>query len=128
MVWNLIYLIIDYIDSVINTNNAGTTYYYKVYTVDKAFNYSDESVTSSAVQLSLAPNTTGYFVYTTGDNTQPNFNNELKFRTRLISYTGNSNWVEPTLDKMIACASQQHAPASGPECAYCKFVDERSKF
>ena len=71
---------------------------------------------------------TGYFVYTTGDNTQPNFNNELKFRTRLISYTGNSSWVEPTLDKLVACASQAHPPASGPDCAYCKFVDERSKY
>jgi RecB family exonuclease len=71
---------------------------------------------------------TGYFVYTTGDNTQPNFNNELKFRTRLIAYTGNSNWVEPILDKLVACASQAHAPASGPECAYCKFVEERSKY
>ena len=71
---------------------------------------------------------TGYFVYTTGDNTQPNFNNELKFRTRLIAYTGNSSWVESTLDKLVACASQAHPPASGPECAYCKFVDERSKY
>ena len=47
--------------------SLGVDYYYKVYTVDKAFNYSDESVTSSAVQLSLAPNTTGYFVYTPDD-------------------------------------------------------------
>jgi len=71
---------------------------------------------------------TGYFVYTTGDNTQPNFNNELKFRTRLIAHTGNGNWVEPTLDKLIACASQSQAPASGSDCAYCKFADERSKY
>lgn len=71
---------------------------------------------------------TGYFVYTTGDNTQPNFSNELKFRTRLIAHTGDHNWVEPTLDKMIACASQAQAPASGKECAYCQFADERSKY
>lgn len=79
-------------------------------------------------QNGLSVSNTGYFVYTTGDNTQPNFNNELKFRTRLIAYTGNSNWVEPTLDKMIECASQPHAPANVNDCAYCKFVDERSKF
>jgi hypothetical protein len=30
--------------------SPGVDYYYKVYTVDKAFNYSDESVTNSAVQ------------------------------------------------------------------------------
>jgi hypothetical protein len=71
---------------------------------------------------------TGYFVYTTGDPTQPNFNDELRFRTRLIGYTGNYNWVEPTLDKLIACASQELAPASNQECAYCNFVDQRSKY
>jgi len=31
--------------------SAGVDYFYKVYTVDKAFNYSDESVTSTPVQL-----------------------------------------------------------------------------
>ena len=43
--------------------SSGVDYYYKVYTVDKAFNYSDESVTSSAVQSSLALNTTSSFIY-----------------------------------------------------------------
>jgi hypothetical protein len=38
--------------------SPGVDYYYKVYTVDKAFNYSDESVTSTSVQ-SLA--TTYYY-------------------------------------------------------------------
>ncbi len=71
---------------------------------------------------------TGYFVYTTGDNTQPNFSNELKFRTRLIAHTGDHKWVEPTLDIMIACASQAQVPASGKDCAYCQFADERSKY
>jgi hypothetical protein len=69
---------------------------------------------------------TGYFVYTTGDTTLPNFNDELKFRTHLISYTGNYDWVEPTLDKMIAAASQPTAPASNISCAYCKFIVERN--
>ncbi len=43
--------------------SLGVDYYYKVYTVDKAFNYSDESVTNSVVR-SLAFNTNGSFVYT----------------------------------------------------------------
>jgi hypothetical protein len=42
--------------------SPGVDYYYKVYTVDKAFNYSDESVTSTPVQ-SLA---TAYYYKGTG--------------------------------------------------------------
>jgi hypothetical protein len=79
------------------------------------------------VQNGFTVSPTGYFVYTTGDNTQPNFNNELKFRTHLISYTGNCDWVQPALDNMIACASQTVPPAAKKECEYCKFVEERSK-
>lgn len=79
-------------------------------------------------QNGFSVSNTGYFVYTTGDNTQPNFNNELKFRTRLISYTGNKSWVPSTLDKMIACASQNEAPASKKVCPYCSFADERAKY
>jgi hypothetical protein len=68
---------------------------------------------------------TGYFVYTNGDNTLPNFNDTLKFRTHLIAYTGSSKWVEKTLDGLIEYASATNIPASDNSCAYCKFVEER---
>jgi hypothetical protein len=46
--------IVRYIGTSTSFNDTGLSpgvdYYYKVYTVDKAFNYSDESVTNSAVQ------------------------------------------------------------------------------
>jgi hypothetical protein len=70
---------------------------------------------------------TGYFVYTTGDNTLPNFNDELKFRTHLIPYIGNRSWVEKTLDDLIDCASAPNLPELKKTCAYCKFVEERNK-
>lgn len=68
---------------------------------------------------------TGYFVYTTGDNTQPDFRDTLKFRTHLIPYLGNTDWVETTLDKLIECASSETLPHSNPTCVYCKYVEER---
>lgn len=70
---------------------------------------------------------TGYFVYTTGDNTLPDFNDELKFRTHLIPYTGSHDWVEKTLDEMLACASASNFPESNAACPHCKFVKERSQ-
>ncbi len=78
------------------------------------------------VQNGFTVSPKGYFVYTTGDNTLPNFNNELKFRTHLIPYTGNHSWVTKALDDLIACASQTTAPASSKDCAYCKFIEERN--
>lgn len=68
---------------------------------------------------------TGYFVYTTGDNTQPSFNDQLKFRTHLIPHTGNYDWVESTLDQLIACASNSAIPAATNNCEYCKYVNNR---
>jgi len=79
------------------------------------------------IQNGFKVSNTGYFVYTTGDNTLPNFNDELKFRTHLIPYTGSQAWVEETLDEMLACASSSNFPESNTECPYCKFVKERSQ-
>ena len=79
------------------------------------------------IQNGFKVSNTGYFVYTTGDNTLPNFNDELKFRTHLIPYTGSQAWVEGTLDEMLTCASSSNFPESNAECPYCKFVKERSQ-
>ena len=68
---------------------------------------------------------TGYFVYTTGDNTLPSFNDQLKFRTHLIPYTGSYEWVENTLDKLIVCASSKNIPAASNECPFCMYAKSR---
>ena len=68
---------------------------------------------------------TGYFVYTTGDNTLSSFNNELKFRTNLIAHIGSRHWVENTLDDLINCASSSSIPASAKTCPYCSYVNAR---
>lgn len=79
------------------------------------------------IQNGFKVSNTGYFVYSTGDNTLPNFNDELKFRTHLIPYTGSQAWVEGTLNEMLACASSSNFPESNTECTHCKFVKERSQ-
>lgn len=77
------------------------------------------------VQNGFKVSNTGYFVYTTGDNTLPSFNDELKFRTHLIPHTGSYDWVEKTLDELIACASSENIPDSTKECPYCKYAHSR---
>lgn len=71
---------------------------------------------------------TGYFVYTTGDNTLNKFNDELKFRTHLIAYEGNHEWIEPTLHSLISCVSSGNIPLSKPGCSYCDFVENRKNY
>jgi hypothetical protein len=70
---------------------------------------------------------TAYFIYCTGDNTLPAFNGTMKFHMNLISYVGNTDWVEPTLDQLITCIESDNMPQSGQDCDYCKYFNERMK-
>lgn len=67
----------------------------------------------------------GLFVYCTGDNTLPAFNNEVRFHTHIITHKGNTDWVEPQLDRLIACVESDAIPASGAECDQCKYFEAR---
>jgi CRISPR/Cas system-associated exonuclease Cas4 (RecB family) len=74
---------------------------------------------------------TGYFVYTNGRMDLDGFNNRIEFRTKLIPYTGNDDWVEPTLLKMKECMDGD-MPAVGDsimggECEFCAYARERAK-
>lgn len=70
---------------------------------------------------------TAYFVYCTGDNTLPAFNGTMQFHINLISYDGNTDWVEQTLDQLITCIEDSNIPQSGQDCDYCKYFNERKK-
>jgi secreted PhoX family phosphatase len=51
----------------------------------------------------LTVNPTGYFVYTNGRMDLEGFFNKVEFRTKVIPYTGDDSWVEPTILKMKEC-------------------------
>ena len=65
---------------------------------------------------------TTYFYYTTGDNTLAAFNNTLHFRTHLVTYVCQTDWVQPTIDALIACYEQEHLPPPSESCKYCAYV------
>ena len=65
---------------------------------------------------------TGYFIYCNGLKDKENFKNNLEFKTKLIPYKGNDQWVQPTLEKIKQCLLADFQPASAENCKYCKYV------
>ena len=64
---------------------------------------------------------TGYFVYCNGNTDKAAFDAKLEFDIKIIPYTGNSDWVEPTIRAAIACLKQDTMPESGDDCDFCKY-------
>jgi CRISPR/Cas system-associated exonuclease Cas4 (RecB family) len=74
---------------------------------------------------------TGYFVYTNGRFDLDGFYDKVEFKTKIIPYTGDASWVEPTLVKMKECMEGDMPPvgtaAMGGECNFCAYARERTK-
>jgi hypothetical protein len=65
---------------------------------------------------------TGYFVYCNGQTDRAAFDAKLEFDIKLIPYTGNADWVEPTIMAAKKCLLANQIPASGADCDYCQYV------
>ncbi len=74
---------------------------------------------------------TGYFVYTNARMDLDGFNDHLEFRTKLIPYSGNDDWVEPTLLKMKETMDGDMpavgTAAMGGECDFCAYARSRTE-
>jgi hypothetical protein len=66
-----------------------------------------------------------WFVYTNGIKDNSPFNDVLRFKTKMISYEGDSSWIEPTLTKLLDCVASDKSPESNSHCAYCQFIGKR---
>lgn len=74
----------------------------------------------------------GYFVYTNGRVDLDGFNNMLEFRTKLIPYEGNDNWIPDTLNHMKAVLENDGMPpvgkaAMGGACDFCGYAEARTR-
>lgn len=83
-------------------------------------------------QNGFAVNNTGYFVYTNARIDVAGFADRLEFVTKLIPYTGNDGWIEPTLAKMKACLENDKMPpvgeaAMGGPCDFCEYAKKRTE-
>jgi CRISPR/Cas system-associated exonuclease Cas4 (RecB family) len=74
---------------------------------------------------------TGYFVYCNGRLDLDGFNDRIEFRTKIIPYTGNDQWIEPTLTKMKDCLEgvipEVGTAAMGGICEFCSYSRSRTE-
>jgi CRISPR/Cas system-associated exonuclease Cas4 (RecB family) len=74
---------------------------------------------------------TGYFVYTNARMDADGFDDKLHFKTKLIPYTGNDAWVEPTLLEMKAVMEGTIPPVGdslmGGVCEHCDYAKRRTE-
>jgi CRISPR/Cas system-associated exonuclease Cas4 (RecB family) len=83
-------------------------------------------------QNGLTVSNTGYFVYTNGRMDLDGFNDRVEFKTKVIPYIGNDDWVEPTLKKMkLAMESDMMPPVGdhimGGPCEFCSYARARTE-
>ena len=81
-------------------------------------------------QNGLVVSDTGYFVYTNARLDVDAFGDKLDFVTKLIPYTGDDGWVDPTLIKMKKCMDGEMpavgTAAMGGECDFCAYARSRT--
>jgi hypothetical protein len=62
-----------------------------------------------------------YFVYCNGRKNAPQFDFKLEFDVKVIPYTGDDSWVEPTLSDIKACLESSDIPAAADSCDWCAY-------
>lgn len=77
---------------------------------------------------------TGYFVYANGRVDVDGFYDKVEFRTKIIPYTGNDDWVEPTLLKIKSVMDSDIMPEVGKnimdsrkDCEFCSYARARTE-
>lgn len=83
-------------------------------------------------QNDFAVSDTGYFVYANGRLDLDSFNDRVEFRTKVIPYTGKTDWVEPTLEKMKQVMDSDTMPPMGVsimggDCEFCSYARSRTE-
>lgn len=71
----------------------------------------------------------GYFLYVNGSKQGGFYREEIEgfmsFKTTLIPYTGNDDWVASAVDSAILCYQSDQMPVSGSDCDSCRYFAER---
>lgn len=70
---------------------------------------------------------TGYLVYANASKEEPNFDDKLVFETTLVSVELETDWIEPTLEKIVDCLESEDIPPTGPNCEYCPYREACGK-
>lgn len=70
---------------------------------------------------------TGYFVYANGDRSADDFNDILRFKTKLIPYTGSDDWIGDALMRARQVLTEDTIPEAGKWCDFCPYRDAAGK-
>lgn len=68
----------------------------------------------------------GFFVYVNARKDKKAFDGRLEFDVQLISYIGDSGWVEETIRRAHQCLMHEHIPAPSQDCEYCQYRKKAS--
>ncbi len=71
---------------------------------------------------------TGYFVYCNGRTDLEKFDGKLEFDITLISYLGDTSWIEGTLKEIKQVLESDSIPKEDPDCDYCSYRKMISKY
>jgi PD-(D/E)XK nuclease superfamily len=74
-------------------------------------------------QNGLKVSNKGWFVYCNGIK-EGTFNNQLDFNVSLLDYTGNGDWIEPTITSIKKCLNSDKIPDAHDECEYCMYASQ----
>ena len=64
----------------------------------------------------------GYFVYCNGIKENVLFNNELKFKVKIIPYKGDDLWLDKVVKEIYQVLNSEEIPEPSPSCEYCRYV------
>ena len=67
---------------------------------------------------------TGFFVYCNGIKQKDRFDEKLEFKISLLDYTGNTNWIERTLENLVNLLNQEEIPGYTEDCRYCEYQEK----
>lgn len=74
---------------------------------------------------------TGYFVYANGRMDLDSFDDKVMFRTKVISYTGQADWVDGALERLKETLEGDMpdvgTAAMGGPCDYCTYTRSRTE-
>lgn len=70
---------------------------------------------------------TGYFVYANAGKDKEAFDGLLEFEITIIPHTGDSSWVDGTLNDIKACLTRSDIPEASTDCDYCRYRDMAGK-
>jgi hypothetical protein len=76
---------------------------------------------------------TGYFLYVNGlkdrvfyDRLEDgSIDGVMRFKTTMIAYEGNDDWVEGAVDRAVECFLGDQIPESGEDCELCAHMNKR---